>query len=344
MSKILTLIIPTYNMQDYLHRCLDSLLVRPGLSEMLEVLVVNDGSKDSSSAIAHGYEERFPDVFHVIDKENGNYGSCINRGLADAKGKYVKILDADDWFEPRVFEDYLERLSLLDGVDMVITQFSTVSGESDPGRRTTFPIAFDTVFSFQEYVGLDYFAHHAVTYRTDLLRDIQYRQTEGISYTDTEWVMYPQLYVDKCVYWDLDLYRYLLGRQGQTMDPVVRRKSCSNMMVILRRMIQTICSFPDGSNCGGGLLRLNSYVLHEMEGLYKTILVKTPAEEFDPVPLEEFDGYLFRTRPEMYASVGNNMVLKVIPIHYVTYWRKHGKRFPVDFLRSLYRRLRYGRR
>lgn len=85
MQKLLTIVIPTYNMQDYLPRCLDSLVLYDGaLMEQLEVLVINDGSKDNSSAIAHEYEAKFPNTFRVIDKENGNYGSCINRGLKEA--------------------------------------------------------------------------------------------------------------------------------------------------------------------------------------------------------------------------------------------------------------------
>lgn len=97
IEKLLTIIIPTYNMQEYLHRCLDSLLVRADLMDRLEVLVVNDGSKDNSSAIAHEYEAKYSQTIRVIDKENGNYGSCVNRGLVEAQGKYIKVLDADDW-------------------------------------------------------------------------------------------------------------------------------------------------------------------------------------------------------------------------------------------------------
>ena len=92
MDKILTVIIPTYIMEDYLRYCLDSLLIKENFKQ-LEVLIINDGSKDSSSAIGHEYEQLYPEVFRVIDKENGNYGSCINRGLKEAKGKYVKILE-----------------------------------------------------------------------------------------------------------------------------------------------------------------------------------------------------------------------------------------------------------
>ena len=106
MEKLLTLIIPTYNMEKYLRTCLGSLIIGEW-QELLEVLVINDGSKDSSSAIAHEYANKHPESFHVIDKENGNYGSCVNRGLKEATGKYVKVLDADDSFDTANFENYL---------------------------------------------------------------------------------------------------------------------------------------------------------------------------------------------------------------------------------------------
>ena len=71
MEKILTIVIPTYNMQDYLHRCLNSLIIPEEQMQHLEVLVVNDGSKDNSYAIAHEYPDKYPGTFRVIDKEKG---------------------------------------------------------------------------------------------------------------------------------------------------------------------------------------------------------------------------------------------------------------------------------
>ena len=95
-QKILTIVVPVYNMEDCLNRCLDSLLISSQeLMQMLEVIVVNDGSTDGTSALAHSYEARFPGVFFVIDKENGNSGSCINAALAVATGKYFRQLDAE---------------------------------------------------------------------------------------------------------------------------------------------------------------------------------------------------------------------------------------------------------
>ena len=88
-QKIITIIIPAYNMESLLNKCCDSLLVDESLRAFLEVLIINDGSKDKTLDIAKSYEERYPDVFRVIDKENGQYGSCINRGLKEAKGKFI---------------------------------------------------------------------------------------------------------------------------------------------------------------------------------------------------------------------------------------------------------------
>ena len=97
-DKILSLVVPTYNMEKYLPACLDS-VTDELIGDSLEVIVVNDGSTDRSPDIIRQYEQKRPDLIKVIDKPNGHYGSCVNAGLAVATGKYFKILDADDWFD-----------------------------------------------------------------------------------------------------------------------------------------------------------------------------------------------------------------------------------------------------
>ena len=127
MEKILTIVIPTYNMESYLRKCLDSLIIDDkDLFERLEVLVINDGSKDASSAIAHEYQDKYPHVIRVIDKENGHYGSCVNQGLKEASGVYFRILDADDWFDTETFTNFISLLLTLD-VDLVVTDFIFVN-------------------------------------------------------------------------------------------------------------------------------------------------------------------------------------------------------------------------
>ena len=131
MDKLLTIIVPSYNMERYLPRCLDSLVIDDKeLFEKLDVIVVNDGSKDRTSEIAHKFEAKYPDVFCVIDKPNGHYGSCINAGIARAKGTYIRTLDADDLYDTKEFQNYLCALEAIvrngADVDLILNDYVCV--------------------------------------------------------------------------------------------------------------------------------------------------------------------------------------------------------------------------
>lgn len=118
MEKLLTIVIPAYNMEKYLYRCLDSIIVE-SVMDKVQVLVINDGSKDRTSEIAHEYADKYPHYITAVDKENGNYGSCMNVGLSLAEGKYFRSLDADDWFNTNNYEKFVEELERTDA-DMLV--------------------------------------------------------------------------------------------------------------------------------------------------------------------------------------------------------------------------------
>lgn len=177
-SKILTIVIPTYNMEQYLHRCLDSLIVDGGHRDLLEVLVINDGSKDGSSLIAHGYQERYPELFRVIDKENGNYGSCVNRGLREAQGKYVKMLDADDRFFTEGLTVLLDNLCRQDA-DLVLTDYLTENLKGKVLSERQYHLVPGRTLDFDEVClakSLENFQMHGVCYKRRFLLSIGYRQ------------------------------------------------------------------------------------------------------------------------------------------------------------------------
>ena len=225
-------------MENYLQNCLDSLLVEDSLLSLLEVLVINDGSKDRSSEIAHGYEKQYPAVFRVIDKENGNYGSCINRGLKEVTGKYVKILDADDEFITDSFARLLKSLSEVDA-DVVISEvFAHDEAEKRiHGSKRSLPP--HQVVSFIDAItkyGLTGLFMHEITYRREMLIMMGYHQTEGISYTDNEWAYVPMKNVQTLYYHDEEVYSYLRGRPGQTTDPEVVKRTQTHHIIGIRAM------------------------------------------------------------------------------------------------------------
>lgn len=240
MEKLLSIIIPTYNMEKYLRICLNSLVGISNLN-LLEIIVVNDGSKDSSSQIAHEYENLYPGIIIVIDKKNGNYGSCINSALKIITGKYVKILDSDDSFYTENFSGLLNVLSEID-VDLVLNDYVK---EFTSGKRIEYKynLPNNKILQFKEIYDTEALYNilmPAITYRTNILKESGYRQTEGIPYTDTEWCFSPMIKVSTIFYYNEFVYRYLMGRDGQTMDPQIYKRSIPYRMECFRSMLKSI--------------------------------------------------------------------------------------------------------
>lgn len=328
MNKILSVIIPTYNMEGYIERCLDSLIV-PQSVESLEVLVVNDGSKDRSSEIAHRYQERYPQVFKVIDKDNGNYGSCINCGLKVATGKYVKILDSDDFFDVENFDEFLKVLSQID-VDMVLSDTLRILKDGTVLRKDVFTMQPFQKLPFAPYQNLDELQMHCIAYRRQVLVDMQYSQTEGISYTDTEWAFYPVGNVETIFYFNKPVYKYLLGRNGQTVDPEVFRKGLAQRMVISRRMVDFWTSHQNEK----AQAYLDQCLLLRMRREYKRILL----EKGDLSQLLEFDRFVQEHSPKLYDLLDKSLFGRCEKIHFIRDFRKlHKASFRFRFCAVLHR-------
>lgn len=241
MDKILTIVVPTYNMEKYLRKCLDSLIVEDkSLLNQMEVLVVNDGSRDSSSTIAHDYQNNYPQVFRVIDKENGNYGSCVNKGLEFATGKYFRILDADDWFDGGQLEQFMKNLKDTDS-DVVISNYTRRYGECKKEYISVKNLQYNKVYEIDLYdfsskAYRNMLLMHAMTYKTDLLKSIEYKQQTGISYTDIEYCYFPFSRAKTMMFVDINLYQYYLGREGQTMQRGNMIRSIDNFSKVATRV------------------------------------------------------------------------------------------------------------
>lgn len=239
-DKILSITIPTYNMEAYLGRCLDSMVNASKVLDRLEIIVVNDGSNDRSLDIANTYKERFPESVIVIDKPNGNYGSCVNAALQVATGKYFRIVDADDWVDS---DGLCALTSKLDGidVDIVMTGYTKVFADGKTEKHIPESKIKEEVLCYESpnLGDLDTrdFVMHSITINRSLLLKIGYTQTEGISYTDTEYVYYPLMKANTIIFFDLYIYNYFIGRDGQTISISSQSKHSYDRYKIVVRMI-----------------------------------------------------------------------------------------------------------
>lgn len=321
MQKLLTIVIPTYNMQDYLHRCLYSLVLEDEqLMSQLEVLVINDGSKDRSSEIGHEYEAKYPDVIRVIDKENGNYGSCVNRALAEATGKYFRMLDADDWCDTSALNQWVEYLKACNA-DMVLTVAEDRDESGNLIQRLAAPRAVqeEKVYTADEFDGIKLgytklFCSHIVTYKTSILREIGLQLQHGISYTDNEYVFFPLDHVQTIIYYNLPVYQYFVGREGQTTQPEILMKQAEQILQVFKRLYDYYnlhkISMPES------VLNNQRIVLSEMLNWIYSPLFRDPASEGKKNRLMQLES-IVRSDAAIYAMTGNRQVM-------LSFYRKTG--------------------
>ena len=139
MDKIISFIIPSYNVEQYLEKCLSSFL-NPQAIEQMEVIIVDDGSKDRTARIAEDYVKQYPELFRLISKENGGHGSAINAGTAAAVGRYLKVIDADDWVVTENLKELVDKLAVCTA-DVVLNPYHQVDMKT--GEKTVWKMFLD---------------------------------------------------------------------------------------------------------------------------------------------------------------------------------------------------------
>lgn len=335
MSKVISLIIPTYNMASLLPRCMDSILAA-GVNDSIEAIVVNDGSKDNSLEIAREYEKKYPKCITVIDKPNGNYGSTINAALPVAKGKYVKILDSDDWVDSEAFNRFVSELDKFD-TDIAVTHFNIIH---DDGSRelSKYDVYGRNLYEYGQTYQLDdiladgkirFLLMHGLTYRTEMLRENGYRQSEGISYTDTQWCAYPMYYARTITFFDITVYQYNLAREGQTMDMKVMVKNLDQLAEMTYGVFDFYENYDTDNLSEARRTFVGDYAKNRARLLAKSYLYDIPRTAFDT---EAFDKVDARIRHFTTASGLGNIKIKpenkILPIDFYAYWERHHKRIP----------------
>lgn len=241
--KYISFAIPCYNSQEYMAHAIETILTG---GEDVEIIIVNDGSKDNTSKIGHEYAEKYPDIIRVIDKENGGHGDAVNYGLANAEGKYFKVVDSDDWVNKESLQNILHVLKKMEEhgeeVDMLIANYvyekEGASHKKVIHYRNVLPQ--NQIFKWSD-VGRfhidQYILMHSVIYRTDMLKLCQLTLPKHTFYVDNIYVYYPLPHVRKMYYMDEDFYRYYIGREDQSVNEKVMIKRVDQQIFVTRTMI-----------------------------------------------------------------------------------------------------------
>lgn len=218
MDKILTVVIPSYNVEKFLNQTLDSFICDEDTMKKFEVIVVDDGSKDNTAKIGKEYADKYPDTFRVISKENGGHGSTINCGIRNAVGKYFKVVDGDDWVNTPDFVKLVEDLEKTES-EYVFTNYYEYYDDVNRQKAVDFPQFKDgTEYDFADVANKVYIPMHALMIKTSVLKDNNIVIDEKCFYVDVEYVMFPVPFVNKVTFLDLHVYMYRLALSTQSVS------------------------------------------------------------------------------------------------------------------------------
>ncbi len=269
MDKVVSFVVPAYNSGNYLRKCLDSFLDKK-VSDRIEVIVVNDGSSDETGQIGEEYRQRYPSVFSVIHKENGGHGSAINVGMEAAVGRYVKIIDSDDWVNGRILPQYVKQLSETEA-EVVVTPYYTV--EMGGGLKSYFPI--DHGLCGKEItmqMVIDHwaavqngFTFHGITYRRTFYLDKGHHLLENVFYEDHQYATIPCCFAKVVLALNLPIYMYQVGNGCQSVSLSNQVKRSSHLKAVIRQMEKSYLK--NGASLGDAG---RSYYLKKLETVINT--------------------------------------------------------------------------
>ncbi len=239
--KILSFIVPSYNCEAYLNKCISS-IADENVIDRLEVIIVNDGSSDKTEMIAREWCDRYPESIRLINQENKGHGGALNTGCAAATGKYLKVVDADDWVETQNLAEFLTKLDRADA-DVVLTQYYTrdiLNGNVNQWRCC--PADFDRKYTLNEVMS-DWrtfengFTLHGIAYRTDFYREKCIQLTERVFYEDYEFASVPACFAEDILVADVFVYDYRIGDVNQSVSNKNRLARVSHTEKVIERLV-----------------------------------------------------------------------------------------------------------
>ena len=234
--KLISFIIPCFNSESYMEHAINSILVA---KDDIELIIVNDGSKDGTLKIARKYEKNYPKVVKVIDKENGGHGSGVNAGLASATGKYFKVVDSDDWVDEKSLKEVIKTLKKID-VDMLIVNY-VYEKENNPKEMGYCNIIPENKIFTWEEVGKfkisQYLLMHSAFYKTSILKEVKLELPEHTFYVDNIFVYYPLPSIKTMYYLNVPFYRYFIGRSDQSVNESVMVSRVDQQIKVTKMMI-----------------------------------------------------------------------------------------------------------
>ena len=274
--------VPCYNSQDYMGRCIESLLAG---GDEVEILIIDDGSTDLTGELADKYQEKYPGIIRAIHQENGGHGEAVNTGIKNAEGIYFKVVDSDDRLDAKAYKQVLDKLRELTGGDKVLDMMLCNFVYDKDGARRKKIMHYESSVPIEDLIGWSqtkrfrkgrYILMHSVIYRTKLLQNCGMVLPKHTFYVDNIYVFEPLPYVKTLYYLPVNLYRYYIGREDQSVNEKNMISRIDQQITVTKLMIDY---FRDTKVENGRLRRYMRNYLEIMMVISSIFLIKAGDKE-----------------------------------------------------------------
>lgn len=217
--KYISFVVPCYNSEEYMEKCIKSLLIG---KDDVEIIIIDDGSKDNTGKIADKYQKKYPNIVKAIHQENGGHGEGINVGLKHATGKYFKVVDSDDWLDAKAYKKLLKEVKKIDA-DLIVCNYVYTYTDGRKDQTISFANVYDekkllTWDDIHRFKLTQYPSLHSVMYKKSVLDKSNIDLPKHVFYEDNLFIYLPLVNTKTIYYLDLDLYRYYIGRSDQSIQ------------------------------------------------------------------------------------------------------------------------------
>lgn len=325
MHKVLSFGIPCYNSAADMDRCITSILEGSNYASDVEIIIVDDGStRDDTAEKADAWEARHPGIIRAVHQENGGHGIAVLSGLREAQGTYYKVVDSDDWLDASALSMMLSILRGFEArgtrVDLFISNYVYEKVHENKRQAISYRMALPRkrVFTWDE---IGHFRPdqnllmHSLCYRTDVLREANLPLPAHTFYVDNIYAYVPLPLCHTMYYADIDLYRYFIGREGQSVNEATMVRRLDQQFRITRIMMEAYHLYSDVES-----VRLRSYMMHYFTMMMTICSVFSKLSDDESMPeklkqlwadLKAYDEHMYRHARMGALGIFTNLPTKV---------------------------------
>ena len=326
-EKLLTFTVPCYNSEAYMRHCIDSLLLG---GEDVEIIIIDDGStKDNTGKIADEYQAKYPNICRAIHQENGGHGSGVNNGIKNARGKYFKVVDSDDWVDQEAYKAILNKLKEFEknntNIDLLIANYVYEKPSENKQTIVDFSkgLPQNRVFGWEDMgkFGVnEFFVMHTLIYKTQILWDSKVELPLHTFYVDSIFATMPLPFVKDIYYMRENFYRYFVGRDDQSVNEKMMLKRIDQYMYVS----QLICEQFKHEETKAISPKLAEYIfrLIRILSLISTVTLNMSDDPENETKRKAYWAMVKKEQPELYFRIRYYIGCRLVNYH-----GPFGKRF-----------------